>query len=401
MLRKLAILFAALIVVLGAVGAWNYLRPVPAVAATASLPKQDTVPGTAPKIPWPAAGSAAVGASGLGLFATTGNQQPVSAASVTKVMTALVILTDKPLLLDQVGPSVTIAAADVQAYETDLAAKQSVVEVSEGETLTERDLLEGLLIPSANNFAETLARWDDGSIDAFVASMNKRASDLHLAHTTFADTSGASPASVSTPSDLVALGMEAMKDEVFAQIVSMPQTTLPIAGTVYNVDAVLGQGGIVGIKTGSGLAGGANFLFGATAQIDGHKVTIYGCVMGQPTLARAFAAAKALITSMASNLHVRTVIARNQAVGSYVTPWGGQADLLSTVDVDVVEWPGMILRQRLDARPLVINKPVDASTPAGSEHVVLGDYSFDVPLVTGSALFPPGRLWRLTRINFL
>jgi hypothetical protein len=128
---------------------------------------------------------------------------------------------------------------------------------------------------------------------------------------------------------------------------------------------------------------------------------MYGCVMGQPTLALAFAAAKRLIASMASNLHVRRVIARHQVVGSYVAPWGGQADLLSTVDVDVVEWPGMILRQRLDASPLLINKPVDAGTPAGSEHVVLGDYSFDVPLVTGSALFPPGRLWRLTRVNFL
>jgi serine-type D-Ala-D-Ala carboxypeptidase (penicillin-binding protein 5/6) len=259
MLRKLAILFVALIVVLGAVGAWNYFRPVPAVAATASLPKQDVVPGTTPKIPWPAAGSAAVGASGLGAFANTGNEQPVSAASVTKVMTALVILTDKPLQLDQVGPSVTINAADVQAYETDLAAKQSVVEVREGETLTERDLLEGLLIPSANNFAETLARWDAGSIDAFVASMNKRASDLHLAGTTFSDTSGASPSSVSTPSDLVALGMEAMNDEVFAQIVSMPQTTLPIAGIVYNVDAVLGRAGSSASRPGPAWQGAPTF----------------------------------------------------------------------------------------------------------------------------------------------
>jgi D-alanyl-D-alanine carboxypeptidase (penicillin-binding protein 5/6) len=195
--------------------------------------------------------------------------------------------------------------------------------------------------------------------------------------------------------------MEAMKLEVFAQIVAMPQADLPVAGTVYNVDAVLGQSGIVGIKTGSGLAEGANFLFAATSQVDGHPVTLYGCVMSQPTLARAFAAAKVLLASIQAGLHVRRVIARNQAVASYVTPWGGQADLLSTVDVDLVEWPGMILRQRLDSRPLVVDKPIDSGTPEGSEHVVLGDYSFDVPLVTGSALFPPGRLWRLTRINFL
>jgi D-alanyl-D-alanine carboxypeptidase (penicillin-binding protein 5/6) len=398
MVGRLVIVILAAIV---ALGAWNWFRPVPAVAASASLHSQETVQGPIPSLPWPKTGSAAVGASGPGLIASSGNEQPASAASVTKVMTALIVLTDKPITLDQPGPSVTITSADVQSYQTDLAANQSVVEVREGEKLTERELLEGLLIPSANNIADTLARWDAGTVEGFIASMNKKAVDLHLIHTTFADTSGASPSSVSTPSDLVALGMEAMKDQVFAHIVSMGETTLPVAGIVFNVDAALGQSGIIGIKTGSGLAEGANFLFAAAASVDGRPVTLYGCVMGQPTLAIAFAEARTLIASMVQGFHVRRVIAKNQAVASYLAPWGGQADLLSTADLDLIEWPGMILRQRLDARPLLINQPVNPGTPAGSEHVVLGAYSFDVPLVTGSPLYPPGRLWRLTRINFL
>jgi len=395
---KLAAGFVALVT---ALGAFNYFRPIPAVSPTASLPVQETVPGTMPTIPWPTTGSAVVGVSGLGLIASSENEKPLAAASVTKVMTALIVLTDKPLQKDEPGPSITITDADVQSYQADLAEKQSVVEVQVGEQLTEFELLEGLLIPSANNFAETLARWDAGSIDRFVVAMNKRASDLHLTHTTFADTSGASPESVSTPDDLMALGMEAMRLEVFAQIVAMPQADLPIAKTVYNVDGVLGQSGIIGIKTGSGLAEGANFLFAAAAQVDGHPLTLFGCVMGQPSLARAFAAAKSLIASMKSNLHVRRVIARNQAVASYVTPWGGQSDLVSTVDVDLAEWPGMILRQRLDASTLTVDKPLAAGTREGSEHLSIGDYSLDVELVTGSPLYPPGRLWRLTRINFL
>ncbi|MDQ6719942.1 MAG: D-alanyl-D-alanine carboxypeptidase [Candidatus Dormibacteraeota bacterium] len=394
----MAILLVGLIVVGGAI---NYFRPFPAVAATGSLPVQDRVPGAAPTIPWPRTGSAAVGVSGLGLIASSGNEQPVAAASVTKVMTALVILKDKPLQRDQQGPSITITDSDVQAYQAELADKQSVVEVQSGEQLTEFELLEGMLIPSANNFAEILARWDAGSVDTFVASMNKRAVDLHLTHTTFADTSGASPNSVSTPSDLVAMGMAAMQLEVFAQIVSLPQADLPVAKTVYNVDGILGQSGIVGIKTGSGLKEGANFLFAAEALVDGRKLMLFGCVMGQLTLARAFDAAKALIASMHSGLHVRRVIARNQAVAAYSTPWGGQSDLLSTADVDLAEWPGMILRQRLDAPALVVDKPLPAGTREGSEHVVLGAYSLDVDLVTGSPLYPPGRLWRLTRLNFL
>jgi D-alanyl-D-alanine carboxypeptidase (penicillin-binding protein 5/6) len=396
----LAILLVGLLV---AGGAFNYFRPIPAVPATTSLHKEDTVPGTAPRIPWPRPGSAAVGASNLGFIASSGNEQPMPAASVTKVMTALIILKDKPLKKDEPGPSVTISDADVQAYQAEFADKQSVLEVQAGEQLTELQLLEGMLIPSANNFAEILAHWDAGSIDAFVASMNNRAAELHLALTTFADVSGTSPKTLSAPSDLMALGMVAMREDVFAQIVAMPQVELPVGSTVktvYNVDAALGQSGIVGIKTGSGLAG-ANFLFAAMVAVDGRPVTLYGCVMGLPTLARAFAVAETLIALMKSSLHVRRVIARNQAVAGYTAPWGGQADLLSTADVDLLEWPGMILRQRLDAPALVIDKPLPAGAREGRIQVVLGGYSLNVDLVTGSPLYPPGRLWRLTRINFL
>jgi hypothetical protein len=121
--------------------------------------------------------------------------------------------------------------------------------------------------------------------------------------------------------------------------------------------------------------------------------------MGQPTLDLAFSAAKALIASMLPVLHVRRVVSLNQSVGAYGAPWGSQTELLSTADVDLVEWPGMVLRQRLDAPMIVIDKPVPAGTAEGSEHIVLGDYVVDLPLVTSGALYPPGRAWRLTRLG--
>ncbi|MEO8745536.1 MAG: D-alanyl-D-alanine carboxypeptidase [Candidatus Dormiibacterota bacterium] len=388
-----------LLVALG-LGAWSYLRPIPAVAATPSVPTSYAVAGTAPVLPWPTRGSAAVGVQGLGFIATSGNEQPIPAASVTKVMTALLILEDKPLRTNDSGPTITLTDADVQSYEADLADRESVVEVRAGEQITELQALQGMLIPSANNLAETLARWDAGSTGAFVTRMNARAAALHMVHTNFGDTSGASPTSVSTPTDLIALGMTAMKQEVFAQIVGMAQAQLPVAGIVYNVDSVLGQGGIIGIKTGSGLSSGANFLFAATVAVDGHQITLYGCVMGQPTLDNAFGVATSLAASLKSALHVQRVIARNQTVATYVTPWGAQSDLVSSVDVDLVEWPAMVLRQRLDARVITVDKPLPAGTREGTEHMVLGDYDLDVPLVTSDPLYPPGRLWRLTRISF-
>ncbi len=390
----------ALLLIVAAVAAFQWFRPIPAVAATALLPSSDVVPGTPPALPWPARGSAAVGVSGLGLIASSGNEQPIPAASVTKVMTALIILFDDPLVVGAVGPGVTVTAADVQAYQNDLAQGQSVARVEDGEVLSELQILEGMLIPSANNYAELAARWDGGSVDAFVAKMNAKAAAMKMTHTHFADPAGALPQSTSTPSDLFILGAVAMKDPVFASIVAKPQVDLPVAGTVYNVDAALGQNGIVGIKTGSGLNTGANFLFAADVLIDGRHIFIVGCVMGQPSLAIAFSSARSLIATMTPALHVRRVIARNQSVANYTTPWGNSTDLISQVDVDLAEWPGMVVRQHLDAGALVVDHPLPSSTHEGTEHVVLGDYNFDVPLVTADPLYPPGRFWRLTRVSF-
>ena len=385
------------LVILAALGV-NYLRPIPAVAATSAVPGHKTIAGAAPLLPWPSAGSAAVGVSGLGKLADSGNEAQLPTASVAKVMTATVILQDKPFPLGQTGGSITIGDADVRAYEADKADQQSVVAVRAGEVISEYQALQGLLIPSGNNMAETLARWDAGSVSAFVDRMNQKAKAMGLTKTKFADPAGVSPQTVSTASDLMALGMVSVKDPVFAQIVREPQATLPVAGVVYNVDAALGKDGINGIKTGSGLAQGANFLFTAELLIGGHPVTIFGCVMGQPTLQAAFDVARGLIRAMQPGLAVRTELIKHQTVGAYDTAWGWHSDVISTTQLDLVEWPGMILRETLEGRTISVDNPVDPGTAAGTLHVVLGDYDLQMPLVTASVMYPPGKFWRLTRL---
>jgi serine-type D-Ala-D-Ala carboxypeptidase (penicillin-binding protein 5/6) len=388
------------VVLVVAIGAWNYLQPIPAVAATSFHPAQVAITGAQPNMPWPNVGSAAVGASGLGLIAASGNVPPAPAASVAKVMTALVLLDDKPLAKGEAGPTLIMTDQDVATYMADAAELQSVVPVAAGEQLSEFEALQALLIPSGNNIAETLARWDAGSVAAFVTKMNQRAAALHLGHTTFADPAGVSTQTVSTASDLLALGMAAMQQEVLAQIVNLPQAILPVAGTVYNVNSALGQSGIVGIKTGSGLNVGADFLFAATATVDGQSVMLYGCVMGEPTLDTAFTDAEKLIGTMQDTLRVRRVVSRYDVIGAYETAWGGNSDLVATVDATLVEWPGMILRQRLDAQTLVIDGTTPGGLSEGKLHLALGDQQVDVPLVTAASLDPPGLTWRLFRVNF-
>jgi hypothetical protein len=59
----------------------------------------------------------------------------------------------------------------------------------------------------------------------------------------------------------------------------------------------------------------------------------------------------------------------------------------------------MVVRQRLDVKWLIVDKPLPSSTKVGTEHLTLGDYKLDIPVVTATPLYPPGRFWRLTRLS--
>ena len=393
MRRPLVVL--ALLVGFGLLVAFNYLRPIDAVAASSIVPAVERVPGTAPDLPWPS-GSAAVAVPGLGIIGSHGDNSPRPMASVAKVMTALVVVADHPLPPAQQGDTVTVTADDFANYQREAGGGQSVVAVQPGETLTERQLLDGMLIPSGNNFADLLARWDAGSTDAFVAKMNSRAAALGMKQSHFADASGFSDQTVGTPSDLILAGEALMNEPVLAQIVGQGQVDLPVAGTSFNVDYALGAQGIVGIKTGSSPKAGACFLFAATAKIGGKAALVVGAVMNEPTLDDAFAASEKLVAAVVPALKLVPAVSASEAVAEYRSPWGSRTGLVAQKDISLFAWPGMILHRRVNA---------PAVQPPLSDGVAVGTFAAwvgsgppqSVPLATDGPLFEPGNMWRLTR----
>jgi serine-type D-Ala-D-Ala carboxypeptidase (penicillin-binding protein 5/6) len=227
-----------------------------------------------PSTVWPADGQAAV-QIGQSQIQAGPNQHPAAIASVAKVMTAYLVLRDHPLRLGQDGPTITLTDADVADTDRRRRQQESVVSIAAGEQLTERQALEALLLPSANNIAAVLARWDAGSVDRFVARMNATARSLGMTHTSYTDPSGYDDATVSTAADQVRIVDRAMRLPVFASIVATPSATLP-------VNRLLGYNGFVGVKTGSTAAAGGCFAFRAIRWIDGKRTTITGVVLGQP-----------------------------------------------------------------------------------------------------------------------
>jgi len=231
---------------------------------------------------WPAYGQAAVLLTGESRVHAGPNQHAAPIASVAKVMTAYLVLRDHPLGPGRDGPALTLTDADVADTYRRSDQEESVVPVVVGERLTERQALEALLLPSANNIAAVLARWDAGSEERFVARMNTTARSLGMDHTRYTDPSGYDDATVSTAVDQVRIVERAMRLPAFAGIVAEPSATLPVAGTVQNTDTLLGHDGFVGVKTGSDDAAGGCFAFRAVRRIDGTPTTITGVVLGQP-----------------------------------------------------------------------------------------------------------------------
>ena len=301
-IRTRRIRVAALLVVITAIAAvfgyWLLASSASTATSPIDVPRSEhhgAVGEALPSTVWPAHGQAAV-QMGQSPVQAGPNQHAAPIASVAKVMTAYLVLRDHPLRSGEDGPTITLTDADVADTDRRRRQQESVVSIAAGEQLTELQALQALLLPSANNIAAVLARWDAGSADRFVARMNATARSLGMTHTRYTDPSGYDDATVSTATDQVRLVDRAMRLPVFASIVATPSVTLPVAGTVHNTNTLLGRNGFVGVKTGSTAAAGGCFAFRAISWIGGKRTTITGVVLGQPGQVEAgLAAADAMV----------------------------------------------------------------------------------------------------------
>jgi D-alanyl-D-alanine carboxypeptidase (penicillin-binding protein 5/6) len=220
--------------------------------------------------------------------------------SVTKVMTAYVVLTTPGLNLNRV---ITVPSGIV-AYDERYDA--STAGLRPGERYTTRQLLYAMLLPSGCDAAYTLAAAYGGGLTAFIAKMNATAHKLGLAKTRFADFSGLPDpgeySTYSTAHDLIALGRAAMRNKTLAAIVATREYRLSggsahRAHTWVNLNPLLGKvPGAIGIKTGYTSAAGQCLLFEARRG----STTLIGVVLdssgvNSPTLAAAASDATAML----------------------------------------------------------------------------------------------------------
>ena len=208
------------------------------------------------------------------VLASANADKSMEPASTTKIMTAMVVL-DSGVSMDT---AYTVPEMPSDWENPQLAGYEA------GTTATVRDLLEVMLVYSANDAAQTLAVGLAGSIDAFADLMNQKAHEIGMTATTFKNPSGMEEAGhTSTATDLVTMGRYALDNYPFiARMVRTHEVTVPVNGVdkaFESTDALMPvYPALVGIKTGAVSAG---YAFLGAARSDG--VTLYSCVLGCPT----------------------------------------------------------------------------------------------------------------------
>jgi D-alanyl-D-alanine carboxypeptidase (penicillin-binding protein 5/6) len=356
------------------------------------------LPGSAPALAWPGEGQAAVEVQGIdGAVAGTGRQAPAPIASVAKVMTAYLTLLAHPLSPGEQGFVLRIRPADVEEQGQRVALDESTVPVRNGELLTEREALEALLLPSANNIAALLARHQGGT-RAFVARMNATARALDMRSTTYTDPSGFEPTTVSTASDQLRLARAAMRLPSFAALVDETSVRLPVAGRVLNYNALVGQDGYVGVKTGSDGAAGGCLMFAKRVAVAGRRLLVLGVVLGQragPYVEAALASAQRLGDSAASALRVLTAVPAGTRVLAASDSDGQRTQGTVAKSLRALGWAGLELHLRIS--PSRLSSRLPAGAPL-AQVTLEGSPPTSSAAIAARALPGPSLGWRLAHL---
>jgi D-alanyl-D-alanine carboxypeptidase (penicillin-binding protein 5/6) len=392
--RRRGAFVAALGVVLGAAFylPMTLLAPIGPVPATLAPVQVAPQPAATPG--WPALGASAVGAVGYdGVLGSSGDDRPVPIASITKIISALVVLEAKPLAPADTGPDIAFTAKDVAIRSAYQAVNGKTEPVSAGLVLSQRQVMDVMLVESANNYAESLVTWAFGSVDEFLPVANAWLAEKGLTSTSISDPTGMSPRNVSTAADLVVLGKLALADPVVAAIVGTPVEQVPGVGEITNSNALLGIDGIRGIKTGTLDEAGACLLFAADYTVGDETVTIVGAVLGGSDHKALNATVRTLLAGVLAGFHEVTLATAGEPFGSYTTAWGETTRLVAAQDASVVVWSDTPVATSVTADDVGVAK---RGTDVGEAVFTVRDEVLTVPLELDATIDDPGGWWRVT-----
>lgn len=400
-----AVVFALLAGSAGGYAAWALNTPLPAPDATTRTPTVD--PGRVAALTMPTEGAAAIAVSGApdylgpgGISAASGDGSPRSIASISKLITALVILDAHPLAgADDPGPTITFSKADHDLYDEYYVLGATIAAMPTGSSMSLRDALATMLIPSASNYAEAVSTWAFGSPGGYVSAARSWLARHELTGTTIVDPTGLSPRNTSTPGDLLRIAALAAADPSIAAIAASESITIPAAGTLRNTNDLLGRGGVTGLKTGNLGEGTFALLFTATLDTPAdEQLSVIGVSLDGDARDTVDASVLTMLESVRAGFHEVPLPGEGTVVGVYETAWGSTAELVVSHTDSILTWSDTPITATLD-----VSTPADYADgeSVGALTWTAGPQTVVVPLEVKGTIEPPTDWWRLTHPSLL
>jgi D-alanyl-D-alanine carboxypeptidase (penicillin-binding protein 5/6) len=250
-------------------------------------------------------------------------------ASLTKIMTALVVLEKEEGRLDR-----TIRVHPDAVFGRNDYGGGSTLGLRSGERVSVRGLLAGLLLGSANDAAEALAIEEAGSVAAFVRRMNARAGSLGMSRTRFESPHGLDDRGRSSPADLVLLLRRALRHDTFRDLIgrrfAVVRSSSARPRKIQNRNVMLWlYAGASGVKT--GFTAGSGFCLIATARRGDRELAVV--VLGGRE--EVFSDAAALLNHGFAAYEPRTLVGAGEPLGS-VRIRGGEVPVVAGNGLDAL-----------------------------------------------------------------
>lgn len=349
----------------------------------------------------PAAGTAVVADDSLPTAAAwieggetwSNDDAPREIASLTKLISVLVAQEAAPLELGSDGDTYVYTYLDDQITAGVWAQNGVANPFPAGFEVSQRDMLELILLESSNDTTISYVNWQFGSEQAFLDAAAAWASAHELSSISITEPTGLSSANVASVADMVEVARLVLADPLLAEIVAMPTAEVPYYGLIENTNPLLGESGVVGVKTGTTVTAGFNLIAARTAEVGERAGTVLAVTLGRADAVARADDTRRILDAAAGTVQTVPTLEAGERVGT-ITTWEGAEIAVVTADAT----QSVLLPHEEASRKVALDAPtlgkagqvvgaVTVTDPAGSQ---------EVSVITGGDIEAPGYWWKFT-----
>ena len=398
--RIVGIVVGALAILgIGVYGPAMLLGPLPNV--TVHLEPSATTSSEVPALTLPE-----TGASALAVVSDDGTSETVAVAGdsaalpiggAAKLVTLLVTLDSLPLPSDGNGPAIPIGPQDYTDYLRYSGEGSRALQVSPGESWSERDVVRAVLLASSNNHADTLVRWAFGSIDAYVDAANEWLAEAGFTTVRVDDATGLSGDNVGTAEELARLAGFVLADATLAAMLDDPGRAPINSRTVPDVVSRPGIESVRAITRSFTDQAGLSYVFTTELPVpdgaEGGPTRITGAMLLMPDYETLDPAVDAAVESAAAASAPVTVIAAGTPYARVLAPWGDRAELVASISRADAAWGNASGEASVTVEDFA-TAPDGRAVGRVTVESTTGELT--APLQVSGDIRDPGPIWRLT-----